>query len=321
MTSSQSTCSSMIKIKRDYSMDLLRIISMFMIVVLHSISHGTFLDNSFTCNNAYFYLIDSFCIVSVNCFVLISAYFLINDRFRLSKIVLLLCNTVFYSWVILFICKSFSLVDISSESLIKAILPLSFREYWFVSAYVGMYLLSPLLNITIKIMSRIQHLSAVILLLCIFSISSDLIPKGNAFGADYGYSLVWFVCLYFIATYIKKYNINIAFKRCILGYILFSCIMFSSYIILNLLIGKNPTLHNYEIPTYYMRYNSIFNCIASVLLFLAFRSVQISSRWIIKMITLIAPLTFGIYLIHDNPIFREWYWKALGGGILPNLTI
>ena len=313
MTSSLSTSSSMIKVKRDYSMDLLRIISMFMIVVLHSISHGTFLDNSFTFNNAYFYLIDSFCIVSVNCFVLLSAYFLINDRFRLSKIVLLLCNTVFYSWIILFICKSFGLVDISSESLIKAILPLSFREYWFVSAYVGMYLLSPLLNITIKIMSRIQHLSAVILLLCIFSVSSDLIPKGNAFGADYGYSLAWFVCLYFIATYIKKYNIIIEFKRCILGYILFSCIMFSSYIILNLLIGKNPTLHNYEIPTYYMRYNSIFNCIASVLLFLAFRSVQISSRWIIKMVTLIAPLTFGIYLIHDNPIFREWYWKALGG--------
>ena len=76
--------------ERNYALDLLRILSMLMIVFLHSNSHGGMFYSPETGLDGYVigsWVVEVLCIVSVNVFVLISGYFLCEQSFRLSRVV------------------------------------------------------------------------------------------------------------------------------------------------------------------------------------------------------------------------------------------
>ena len=89
--------------------------------------------------------IEAFCFVAVNCYVLISGYFLINSHsFHWTKVWKLWSTVAFYS--LLFYAIS---VDASGHwdlyKTIHYLLPVRYSIYWFVTAYIGTYLLSPYL--------------------------------------------------------------------------------------------------------------------------------------------------------------------------------
>ncbi|EOU1923475.1 hypothetical protein DMN38_09310, partial [Clostridium perfringens] len=92
----------MIKIKRESNFELLRIISMFMIVVLHVLNHGGIYKSTNIYSNDFIIvnLIESLSIVGVNCFVLISGYFGINSRFSFRKCMKIYIQVIFYSIII-----------------------------------------------------------------------------------------------------------------------------------------------------------------------------------------------------------------------------
>lgn len=64
---------------RQSNVEVLRILSMLMIVCLHIMNHGGLLDTvvPYTVNYYLFYVIEIFSYVAVNVYVLISGYFLI----------------------------------------------------------------------------------------------------------------------------------------------------------------------------------------------------------------------------------------------------
>ena len=73
--------------QRNASLDILRTLCMFLIVLGHSICHGQVLDAVAT-NSANYFLVTAiytFLMVHVNCFVLISGYFLCIQKFRMEK--------------------------------------------------------------------------------------------------------------------------------------------------------------------------------------------------------------------------------------------
>lgn len=76
------------KTSRNPSFELLRIISMLMVVTLHFLGHGRVLENVrlFSSNFFVAWMIESLAYVTVNCFVLISGYFLVNSKFRVKKL-------------------------------------------------------------------------------------------------------------------------------------------------------------------------------------------------------------------------------------------
>lgn len=61
---------------RNYSIDLLRIIAMYMIVILHTLGHGGLLDvlEYGTINHAMIWLLETIAFCSVNIYGLISGY-------------------------------------------------------------------------------------------------------------------------------------------------------------------------------------------------------------------------------------------------------
>lgn len=98
--------------ERNRNLDLLRIVSMFMVVLLHSFNHGGLLQDiapAYGTPNLYLVqAIFSFCLVAVNCFVLISGYFLCASDFKLKKWVSTWGQALVYSvgiyFVLTFVC-------------------------------------------------------------------------------------------------------------------------------------------------------------------------------------------------------------------------
>lgn len=91
------------KKQRNANLDLLRIVSMLLIVFLHSIDHSGVLENAENCGSAmYFYVRFTYalCQVCVNIYIMLSGYFMVTSRFRLQKLVTLWMEAAFYSFTL-----------------------------------------------------------------------------------------------------------------------------------------------------------------------------------------------------------------------------
>ena len=78
------------KQERDNGLDLLRILCMLMVVCLHAFNHGGLVEGTLVPGTANFYLgnaMFALCLPAVNCFVMISGYFLCTADFKLKKLV------------------------------------------------------------------------------------------------------------------------------------------------------------------------------------------------------------------------------------------
>lgn len=74
--------------KWNISIELLRIISMIMIIILHFFTYSNVIPKNNTISAFYISstIIHTICNVAVNCYILISGYFCINSKFKASKL-------------------------------------------------------------------------------------------------------------------------------------------------------------------------------------------------------------------------------------------
>ena len=122
----------MMKKSRNVNMDLLRIVSMLLIVFLHSIDHSGVLENAENCGMAmYFYVRFTYmlCQVCVNSYVMLSGYFLVTSKFRLKKLVTLWMEAAFYSVVIRLIFMLAGARPFSIVSLVSCFAPILTGRY------------------------------------------------------------------------------------------------------------------------------------------------------------------------------------------------
>ena len=302
---------------RNYAVDLLRIISMFMIIVLHGNAHGGLLSLTEGMNvySVTIHFFESLSIVSVNVFVLISGYYLSAKRdTKLSRTVKLIFATWFYSWLWLIICLVLG-DEIGKATLIKNLAPISYYTYWFIPIYIGMVVFSPFLNICINTMTKKQHGILVLFLLFCFSIWPTIVPYSNPFGfAIGGFCLEWFIVLYFIAAYIQRYGLfNFKSSYWLIGYLSLSVIILIIWITLSELLGIRDFTDEWKGSHhfYFFKYNSIFVLLASICLFRLFLNLKITNDKVCKIIKFAAPLMIGVYLISDNKLGREYVWQGL----------
>ena len=142
-----------IKKKRNPNLDLLRIVSMLLIIWLHSIDHHSGVieaaDKAGGVIGLYIRVVFMLVQICVNCYVLISGYFLVKSTFRLQKLVALWIEVVFYSFTIKLIFMLTGYTPFSAVSLVSCLVPVFTGRYWFITIYFGLYLISPFLNMTI----------------------------------------------------------------------------------------------------------------------------------------------------------------------------
>lgn len=134
------------KIKRNPNIELLRIISMMMVLVLHCLSGGA-LDYRSGIQLYVYWWLEALAIVAVDIFVLISGYFLVESKFKVKNIFKVAISGVWiYSVFFTFITMKIDAQGISWSTLFNACVPILTKKYWFVNSYVLMYILSPFIN-------------------------------------------------------------------------------------------------------------------------------------------------------------------------------
>lgn len=277
--------------------ELLRIFSMILIILHHYSIHGGLFSNSSTISSQ---LIANLLIiggkVGVNLFVLISGYFLIESKFKIQKVLKLLFQIVFYTILlfigIYFITGNFYLGNISI--LFK---PISLNLYWFITAYLEMYILSPFIRKALENVSKAQYQS----LLILFGIFLSVIPTFfNGSNLVWGNG-IWFVYVFAIGGYIKKYEITLFNKKgnCIILSILLYLI---TYILL--IICKYSKIHHNT----FLNMNSINIFLVSICIFCSFKHLTIKPN---KLLLLLSQSSFAVYLLHDNEYFRYNIWNIL----------
>lgn len=301
--------------KRNMGLEYLRICSMLMIILLHAIDHSGLLKTIVLGSPLYYYeqFLYALVQVCVNCFVLISGYFLINSKFKPEKLVSLWIEVVFYSLIIKIIMMIFGEIPFSIFSLVSCFVPVLTGRYWFVTIYFGMYLLSPFINSAIKAMNQKQHGSLLILLFVLFSVMISIYPSFKGMNSGNGWGLTWFIVLYFIAAYIRRYHIpNGRWKKHLLVFFLCPVLM-----LIMLWFAQRLGINIFVVMVEnFWRYDSFPVLIASMALFLAFlnrNNTFIKSERIQRLVIGLSKTTFGVYLIHAHAnLCTEIMWQRIG---------
>lgn len=294
---------------RNVGIDLLRIISMFFIVLLHILEHGGILENAnfFDANYAVAWIIEICAYCAVNCYALISGYVGCEGKFKISNIVLLWLQVQFYNclFTLIFICL-FKVDELSFSNIYNMLLPVISDRYWYFTQYYGLFFFMPLLNTILKTADKKSIRFSLVCILFVLSIIQGFFYK-DVFGTNNGYSLLWLMVLYLIGGYIKKFNITMGNKiKLFIGYMGIVCITFIFKMIIQ--TATNKIFGEPKLGRWFIRYTSPMILAASLCLFLIFESVVIRKKHIC-VVNKLSRLTFGVYLVHDNPFVRDYLIK------------
>ena len=183
-----------------------------------------------------------------------------------------------------------------------------------------MYLFLPVFNKGLDNINQSQLKIMIITLIAVFIVLKDYMnPNFDLFRMNKGYSVVWFLIFYSTGAYFGKFKeVRSLSKRIMwnLIYILIFCN--SSYLCFAL--SEYPI--NKINPNFKDKYINFFKCLfitrisampmilQSITLILFVTNINYN-KYIAKIITFIGPLTFGVFLIHDNCIIRNVYIKKI----------
>ena len=297
---------------RDPNFEILRVVAMLMVIVLHYNGMGGLigpLDVSMPGNQLGFWITEVLSIVCVNVYVLISGYFMADSKFKVSKLVKLWSTVLFYSVVV----GAFALVTgiadraqyLNLYNIQYLLMPITNNHYWFATAYILMYLFSPILSIAIKEMSQRQLRNTILLLLVPLCFVKSVIPFSFATD-DKGNSFVWFLVLYMIAGYMRRYGIRALdskLKGAVCYFASAAAIILHRYVI----VGMHNIWPEYNFNMVSTNYNYIFVLTGAMGLFYWFKNMNFKNNKVTKFIVAIAPYTFGVYLLHVHLMIRyKW---------------
>lgn len=290
---------------RNSSIELLRIISMVMIMFHHFAYHGNFEwnYNEITIPHLWYNFILMGGKVGVNIFVLISGFFLIENTERLfqpKKLLKFWGQVVFYSITTYFLSIVLQINNFDIKQIIKICFPITYPGWWFASTYFMLYLIHPFLNKLLHDLNKNVYQYLILLLVLCWSIIPTLTTQ--LFESN---SLLWFITLYVIAGYAKIYGFNERLKSKHY-FFLFLIVLVCSYLVSVsfLVLGtKRNELAVHAIDFFGMERFPIL--LMSFFLFMTFAKLKIKFN---KWINVIASATFGVYLIHDSSYIRYYIW-------------
>ena len=303
--------------KRMVSIELLRVISMLMVVMLHYLGKGYLLPELTGAMNATGYaawFMESMSIVAVNVYMLISGYFLVESRFKLGRLLNLICQVLFYSVLVPIVLVCLGILspgDISFYQILQYVFPTLMEQYWFVTAYVLMYLLSPFLATAVHHMSKRKLQIVLALLLIVMSISKSVIPVQLEMDR-LGYDALWFITVYLVAAYIRLYGLPWlgGAKKSLAMYGVGVVCIYGLTMVIHVICVKTGSLEYFVNAAF--EYNHILNLFAAVALFYGFLQWKGPEGKLADVICRLGSLSFGVYLLHEQVEVRYLWPKWLG---------
>ena len=167
-------------------------------------------------------------------------------------------------------------------------------QYWFVISYIGLYILSPVLNSFIKTASEKQYLFVLSSFFAAEFIYGWIISSDSY---DNGYSTISFIGLYLLARYLRIHSKKITKIKPITCALIYFLLTFIPAVIS--FIG----IRNGWMQLHPLYYSSPFVIAASTFLLLSFSQLTFYNC----TINWIARSTFSVYIISMNPIIVPYF--------------
>ncbi len=278
-------------------MELLRILAMVIIMLVHAnfraLGYPTSSELADSPLGTFMrFLCEGFCIMGVNVFVMLSGWY--GIRFKPVRLLELLFQILFFVIVVTAVdCllqhRTPSLEDVGFLFLKRN------YDYWFIKAYLMLYILSPVVNAFVDKADKKQFQ---VVLLCFFAFT--FLWGWLLNGAEWikhGHSGIFFIGVYLLARYIRLYGGKLKEKKIsfylavyVLMALLIACI---AYILL--LYGKQGAIRK----VYY--YTCPLVILQAIAFLLIFTKISIKS----KIINWTALSTLAIYLVHSSRLLGE----------------
>lgn len=303
------------KTQRNYSIDILRIVAMLLIVAGHYIYWGIN-NNPSMGANAYapsslidWSLLEIMRLVStvaVDLYIFITGYFLIQRTdFRWKGFIQVWTQTLFYCvgiYVVL-VCANMRAMDI--KELAKCFFPMTFAPYWFVQKYLGLILIAPFLSKLARALNKKEYLLMLLTMLVLF-IS---IPGREPFSSGTVCSLSWFIFLFLTAGYYRLYGAPAILEKYSLS---ISIIIIGAFLVATFAMNYLQFGLQIDSYRYYSTGTDSLLFFLSVPIFICFAKQKWNGK-IVQKLALLAPYTFGVYLIHEFRPLANLIW----GDIMP----
>lgn len=291
--------------ERDSNIELLRIFSIFIILLLHAnfkSIHTPTLEE--TLNEPFFsffrIFLEFLCIIGVNVFILISGWYGIKPK--LKRMIELLFQVIFFNVTVSIIINIYN-ASHPTFYLKEFYSFITLSNYWFVPCYIILYASSPIINMYIKHSNR-KQIKFTILSLFVLQIIYGWLPSGVSYFYYYGYSPISFILLYLIGRYVSIYKPRFSLKSLKLDavlYLLFS--LLSSFLFY---LSTKYSIFT-SLRSILLYYTSPLIIIASLYLLLLFTKITIKS----KIVNWIAVSSFAAYLFQEHHLFADVYKSVI----------
>ncbi len=317
---------------RQLNMELMRIAAMMLVLLVHA----TFLPNPWPVrqmfeddfvNTFVFSYVEALALVCVNCFILISGYFSIRPKWK--SFLNLIFIIYFYKFLVFGVdcCAN----GFDSRHLILSVYP--FTD-WFVGAYLGLYLLSPLVNKFADNAEEkefrhflIAFLSVLFTVGWLFPLETEIeqLKDVSFWQFSNGYSVLAFVGLYCLARYVRLHGqrtLSPLFDRLRARHFL---MFFAAFAFLNTVFFAASRLYTGE-SSYYLshlfeKYSNPFTVAASACLLFFFIKLNVPATTpLAPAIIIFGKSAFAVYFIHFN-FFTLPYYKQAAHAIFDSLGI
>lgn len=301
--------------KRNYGIDLLRIVLMFFVAALHIIGIGGIITGSALLSAQFLaaQLLRISMLCAVNGYALISGFVGWDRRPKLSGLVCLWLRAVVCCLAVTAVFSRLEPMDY--KVWLSALLPVTTGQYWYLTAYAGLFVLMPILNFAVQHMPKREMtfvLSGIFLLFCILPIS----PLTDAFYLHDGYSVLWLAVMYLLGGYLGKYDPLSPLSAGKWLMIFGGCVIFAWAPRMGMLWLK-PHYWYDAYGNILIEYTSPTMVLAAVALLAVFVRMELP-RGMQTAVARVSPYAFGVYLAHAHPLmFRfvlENRFSHLGTG-------
>ncbi|WP_295137965.1 acyltransferase family protein [uncultured Catenibacterium sp.] len=303
--------------KRNTGIELLKIVSMLMVVTLHVLLFGMnyYEAHILTPKGFITNMIEAICYCAVNIYAIITGYLMVNKNPKVYRIVDLWIQVVFYLIISTMLIKIYYPQDFTKRLLFGTFFPIITNQFWYFTAYFIMFWCIPLYNWIINHLTIEQFRRMIMTTLSIFCIIGWFasIYGEQVFGLNNGYSFLWITVLYFTGAGIKLYGKELFYIKKDISrnkVLLIGLLSGLSTFIAKILLVKMTTFlfgHEIYVDIFYL-YVSPTVLIESICFVFYFSKLNIRSN---TLISKISGATFGVYIIHLTPFFLNYCWKYL----------
>ncbi len=273
---------------RESQFELLRLIAIFFVIMHHLVIKGAdtvgyITPYSYEEHGVSGVIINSFCICAVNLFVMITGWFGIKNIFK--SVVRLIIDCTIFGLISYLVLSTFTEHIFAVKECLKSSF---FTPNWFISVYMMLVLISPLIEYSIKALDsdKLKYIVVALLIVDVFF--------GFCFNYNNGYDLIHFVTLYYLARFLKlscESRLNVKLSKYGFGfYCLLAVFLAAGFIFANKTGMKLLALR-------YFLYNNPLVILMAMALFMWFPKRKIQSN----IINILATGVFGTFILHTTP--------------------